>query len=80
MSGTNIVSGYQLRAARVLARLTQAELARATGYHPRAVRYWEAKGNNPPSNVATTLADIEQALAKNGVIVFSQPTPGVRLR
>jgi hypothetical protein len=48
---SNICSGRQLRAARVLAGLTQAELARTAGYHTRAVRYWEAKGDDLPTCV-----------------------------
>ena len=75
---SNIVSGRQIRAARMLAGLTQADLARATGCHPRSVRYWENKGSNPPTNVASTLDSIEQALNRYGVIIFSTPTPGVR--
>jgi hypothetical protein len=39
----------------------------------------ENKGSNPPTNVASTLDDIEQALNRHGVIPFSTPTPGVRL-
>jgi transcriptional regulator with XRE-family HTH domain len=76
---SNIVSGRQMRAARMLAGLTQAQLARAAGCHPRSVRYWESKGSNPPSNVASTLNGIEQALIRYGVIAFSTPTVGVRL-
>jgi transcriptional regulator with XRE-family HTH domain len=73
---SNIVSGRQIRAARMLAGLTQADLARAAGCHPRSVRYWENKGSNPPTNVASTLDCIEQALNRHGVIPFSTPTPG----
>ena len=76
---SNIVSGRQIRAARMLAGLTQADLARAVRCHPRSVRYWENKGSNPPTNVASTLDDIEQALNQHGVVTFSTPTPGVRL-
>src|SRR5262249_41361231 len=76
---SNIVSGRQIRAARMLAGLTQADLARAAGCHPRSVRYWENRGSNPPTNVASTLDSIEQALNRHGVIPFSTPTPGVRL-
>jgi|SRR5262249_39239397 len=72
---SNIVSGRQIRAARMLAGLTQADLARAAGCHPRSVRYWENKGSNPPTNVASTLDSIEQALNRHGVIPFSTPTP-----
>ena len=68
---SNIVSGHQIRAARMLAGLTQADLARAAGCHPRSVRYWENKGSNPPTNVASTLDSIEQALNRHGVIPFS---------
>src|SRR5262250_424238 len=50
---SNIVSGRQIRAARMLAGLTQADLARAAGCHPRSVRYWENKGSKPPTNVAS---------------------------
>jgi len=59
---SNIVSGRQIRAARMLAGLTQADLALAAGCHPRSVRYWENKGSKPPTNVASTLDSIEQAL------------------
>src|SRR5262249_14031180 len=75
---SNIVSGRQIRAARILAGLTQADLARAAGCHPRSVRYWENKGSNSPTNVASTLDSIEQALNRHGVIPFSTPTLGVR--
>jgi transcriptional regulator with XRE-family HTH domain len=75
---SNIISGRQIRAARILAGLTQADLARAVGCHPRSVRYWESKGTDAPTNVASTLDDIEQALIGYGVILFSTPTPGVR--
>jgi transcriptional regulator with XRE-family HTH domain len=75
---SNIVSGRQIRAARMLAGLTQADLARAAGFHRRSVRYWESKGSKPPTNVASTLDSIEQALYRHGVIPFSTPTPGVR--
>jgi transcriptional regulator with XRE-family HTH domain len=76
---SNLVSGRQIRAARMLAGLTQAQLARAAGCHPRSVRYWENKGSKPPTNVASTLDSIEQALIRYGVIAFSTPTAGVRL-
>jgi len=65
---SNIVSGRQIRAARMLAGLTQADLARAAGCHPRSVRYWENKGSNPQTSVASTLHSIEQALNRHGVI------------
>ena len=74
---SNIASGRQLRAARIMAGLTQAELARSTGHHTRAVRYWEAKNENMPTCISDTLQRIEEALLRHGVMVFASPTPGV---
>jgi hypothetical protein len=79
MYKSNIVSGRQLRAARVLAGLTQAQLAAAAGHHENACRYWESRGENPPTCIDSTLDRIELALADHGVVVFSKPTPGARL-
>jgi transcriptional regulator with XRE-family HTH domain len=76
---SDIVSGRQLRAARVLAGLTQAQLAAATGFHERACRYWESRGENPPTSVPSTLEKIGAALEARGVVAFSEPTPGVRI-
>ena len=76
---SNIVTGRQLRAARILAGLTQRQLARAVGVHERAARYWELKGDKAPTSTASSLSRIEAALRDHGVIVFSTPTAGVRL-
>jgi hypothetical protein len=76
---TNIVSGRQLRAARVLAGLTQAELATESGFNPRAAKYWERRENELPTSVPDTLAAIERTLRRHGVEVFERPTPGARL-
>ena len=76
---TNIVSGRQLRAARVLAGLSQAELATESGFNPRAAKYWERRENELPTSVPDTLAAIERTLRRHGVEVFAWPTPGARL-
>ena len=57
---TNIDSGRQLRAARVLAGLTQAQLAQQAGFHERACRYWEAQGDDPPTSTPSSLAIPQQ--------------------
>jgi transcriptional regulator with XRE-family HTH domain len=77
---SNIVTGRQLRAARVLAGLTQRRLAKAVGVHERAARYWELKKNKPPTSTPDILEKIETVLSEHGGIVFSTPTAGVRLR
>jgi transcriptional regulator with XRE-family HTH domain len=76
---SNVVTGRQLRAARVLAGLTQKQLAAEVGVHERAARYWELKGNAAPTSTPVSLERIEAALHKHGVIVFAKPTPGARL-
>jgi DNA-binding transcriptional regulator YiaG len=75
----SIVSGRQIRAARVLAGLTQAQFAAKAAFHERACRYWEARGDGPPTSVLSTLARISEVLKAQGVVVFSEPTPGVRI-
>jgi transcriptional regulator with XRE-family HTH domain len=76
---SNIVTGRQLRAARILAGLTQKELALAVGVHERAVRYWELKEDQTPTSTTEMVERIEAVLRESGVVVFAQPTPGVRL-
>jgi transcriptional regulator with XRE-family HTH domain len=39
------LSGAVLRAARIMAGLSQADLARAAGLHPKSVAYWERRGS-----------------------------------
>jgi transcriptional regulator with XRE-family HTH domain len=73
---SNIVSGRQLRAARMLAGLTQAQLSTEAGFGPRAAKYWERWGDDLPTTIATTLEAIEAVLLRHGVEVFSDPSPG----
>ena len=76
---SNIINGRQLRAGRILAGLTQRQLAQAVGVHERAARYWELKDDKAPTSTPDTLEKIETVLSEHGVIVFSTPTVGVRL-
>jgi transcriptional regulator with XRE-family HTH domain len=76
---SNIITGRQLRAARILAGLTQRQLAHAVGVHERAARYWELKENKPPTSTTSILEEIEVVLRNHGVIVFASPTAGARL-
>ena len=71
----NLVTGRQLRAARVLAGLTQRTLGAVLGVDERAVRFWERKHDRRPTS-APNDARIEQALLDHGVILFAEPTPG----
>ncbi len=74
LQSKNLVTGRQLRAARVLAGLTQ----RTLGVDERAVRFWERKHDRRPTG-APNDGRIEQALSDHGVILFADPTPGARL-
>jgi transcriptional regulator with XRE-family HTH domain len=74
----NLVTGRQLRAARVLAGLTQRTLGAALGVDERQVRFWERRHHSKPSG-ARHHARIERALLDHGVILFAEPTPGARL-
>jgi DNA-binding transcriptional regulator YiaG len=74
----NLVNGRQLRAARVLAGLTQRSFGAAIGVDERQVRFWERRQNLQPSR-ASLHTRIEAVLLARGVILFSDPTPGARL-
>jgi DNA-binding transcriptional regulator YiaG len=74
----NLVTGRQLRAARTLAGMTQRDFATVLGVNERAVRFWERKHDRRPTS-APNDPRIEQALLARGVILFAEPTPGVRL-
>ena len=76
---SNITAGRQLRAARILAGLTQKQLAHAVGVHERAARYWELKEDKAPPSTPAFLEKIEAVLRDHGVIAFASPTPGARL-
>jgi transcriptional regulator with XRE-family HTH domain len=76
---SNIITGRQLRAARILAGLTQKELAEAVGVHERAARYWESKKDESPTSTVDLLEKAEAVLRDKGVIVFTKPTAGVRV-
>jgi transcriptional regulator with XRE-family HTH domain len=76
---SNIVSGRQLRAARILAGLTQRQFAEAVGVHERAARYWELKEDKVPTSTPSSLEKIEAVLREHGVIVFATPSAGARL-
>jgi len=75
----NLVTGRQLRAARVMAGLTQRTLGAALGVDERAVRFWERKHDRRPTGSPND-ARIEQVLLQHGVILFADPTPGARLQ
>ena len=74
----NLITGRQLRAAYILAGLTQRTLRPALVVDERQIRFWERWRHSKPSRVRDH-ARIEQALLAHGVILFAEPSPGARL-
>ena len=74
LSPPNLVNCRQLRAARVLAGLTQKTLGAALDVDERQIRFWERRIPTNPRKAAR----IEQALLANGVALFTEPTAGAR--
>jgi transcriptional regulator with XRE-family HTH domain len=72
--GPRLVSTRQLKAARALAALTQADLGSILGVDQRQIRFWERR----LPNCSYKLANIERALAACGVELTANPA-GVRL-
>ena len=71
---SNIVSGRQLRAARIFAGLTHAQFAKAVGVDERRVRYWELKEDGLPTLTTDVLERIDEVLLQSGVVLSSLPT------
>lgn len=70
------ISGAQVKAARDLLRITQAELAEATGIAERTVRRFEGdEGLLDPSNLDKILAELE----RRGIEFTNGTGIGVRL-
>jgi DNA-binding XRE family transcriptional regulator len=75
---SNVVSGRQLRTARIYAGLSQAEFAKAVGIDERSLRYWELKADGLPALSSVVRKMIEDVLLQYGVVLISFPTTGVR--
>lgn len=74
-----ITSGSQIRGARAMLGLRLSDLAADADVNLNTIRYWEAResirrrGDEP-----WALRAVREALARRGVEVFNDPTPGVR--
>ena len=75
---SNLVTGRQLRAARVLAGLTQKTLGSALGVDQRMIRFMERQHHTKPTR-AKYHARIEMILLDHGVRLISEPAPGAIL-
>ncbi|WP_400769382.1 transcriptional regulator [Methylosinus sporium] len=81
MSEINQISGRQIAAGRALARLEQAELAKAANISVPTLRRMEAS-EGPAAGLANNVAAVCRALEAAGVIFVAEngEGPGVRLR
>jgi len=75
---SNVVSGRQLRTARVFARLSQAQFAKAIGIDEGSLKDCESKDDGAPELAAAVLEVIEDVLLQKGVVLSSSPTTGLR--
>ncbi len=78
MITSNLVTGRQLRAARVLAGLTQKTLGATLGVDQRMIRFMERRHHTKPTRPKYH-ARIEKVLLDHGVQLVSDPVPGVML-
>jgi transcriptional regulator with XRE-family HTH domain len=69
--------GRQLAAARALAGITQEQLAERAGLHVNSIRYMERQ---PRITTGHSSERAAEALANEGVIFFTLPTCGIRLK
>ncbi len=75
-----LISAAQIRAARHLAKLSQADVARATGLSLPTIKRAESEREVPISD--DSIAAIQRAIESAGVIFVAENCegPGVRLR
>jgi transcriptional regulator with XRE-family HTH domain len=73
---TNLVSGEQLKAARILAGLSQEQLAMETGRSLRTITGWESTAGATPCASRKSLERLEAALRQYGVALYVTPAGG----
>jgi len=75
-----LITGNQLRAARALANVDQAWVAKAADVAVNTNRHIESRGANPITSGAVTLRNVQSALERLGVEFLNGDGPGVRLK
>ena len=77
----NVITGFQIRAARFALRLSAEELARASGVSLPTIQRFEQHDGVPPSR-SSKLLDVQSALEAAGIEFIGTPDdgPGIRLR
>jgi hypothetical protein len=75
-----LVTGNQLKAARALIGLEQADLAEAAGVHVNTIRKMDWKGAGEITSGADIVRKVQLALEAAGVEFLNHGQPGVQLR
>ncbi|MCJ2063266.1 helix-turn-helix domain-containing protein [Methylobacterium sp. J-088] len=75
-----LVTGNQLKAARALSGIEQADLATRADLHVNTIRKMEAKGPAEITSGADVVRRVQCALEAAGVEFLNHGRPGVRLR
>jgi transcriptional regulator with XRE-family HTH domain len=76
----SLVTGNQLKAARVLAEVDQQQVADAANVNVNTIRNMEARGNEPITSSAVTVRKVQSVLEAWGVEFLDAGVPGVRRR
>jgi hypothetical protein len=76
----SLVTGNQLKAARVLAEVDQQRVADAAKINVNTIRNMEARGNQPITSSAVTVRNVQLVLEAWGVEFTNHGGPGVRMR
>jgi transcriptional regulator with XRE-family HTH domain len=71
-----LISGEQLKAARILAGLSQKQLAAETGRSVSSITGWESTMRTVPRASRKSLEKVEAALSRYGVALYVTPAGG----
>lgn len=74
-----LTTGNQLKAARALAGIDQATLAKAAGISPNTISAMEQRGAETLTSGLDTVRAVTRALNAAGVELLNDGRPGVRL-
>ncbi|MCR4524642.1 helix-turn-helix transcriptional regulator [Bosea sp. 47.2.35] len=74
-----LTTGYQLKAARALVGMEQADLAERSGVAVTTIRKMEWKGSETLTSGLDTIKRVQAALEAAGVEFLNHGQPGVRL-
>ncbi len=75
-----LTTGHQLRAARALAAMDQADLAKRARVNVNTIRNMERAGAGPIAGRAANVQAVQAALEAAGIEFLDGDRPGVRLK